>query len=105
MKAARPLSEMWVGAGLKMKSEEQSHAQRYYPFLRSPRCGAKTRKGTPCKAPAMANGRCRMHGGKAGAPRGNQNALKHGHYTAEAIAQKRYIRNLLKRSKELIEEV
>lgn len=28
-----------------------------------PRCGAKTRKGSPCQAPARANGRCRMHGG------------------------------------------
>lgn len=29
-------------------------------------CGAKTRKGTPCKNTAvMPNGRCRMHGGKS----------------------------------------
>lgn len=28
-------------------------------------CGAKTRSGTPCKTPAMENGRCRMHGGKS----------------------------------------
>lgn len=26
-------------------------------------CGAKTRSGGKCKAPAMKNGRCRMHGG------------------------------------------
>jgi glucans biosynthesis protein len=26
------------------------------------RCGAKTRSGIPCRAPAMRNGRCRMHG-------------------------------------------
>ncbi|WP_347264297.1 HGGxSTG domain-containing protein, partial [Nitrobacter sp.] len=31
----------------------------------SPRCHARTRAGTPCQSPAMANGRCRMHGGKA----------------------------------------
>jgi hypothetical protein len=35
----------------------------------APRCGAKTRKGTPCMGPAMANGRCRMHGGKSTGPR------------------------------------
>ena len=29
----------------------------------APRCGAKTRAGSPCKGPAMPNGRCRMHGG------------------------------------------
>jgi len=85
-----------------MKSEIQSHAKPY-PFLSSPRCGAKTRKGTPCKAPAMANGRCRMHGGKAGAPRGNTNALKHGLYTRKAIARRRYIRELIRESRETIE--
>lgn len=26
-------------------------------------CGAKKRDGTPCRAKAMANGRCRIHGG------------------------------------------
>lgn len=29
----------------------------------------------------MANGRCRMHGGKAGAPKGNQNSKKHGFFS------------------------
>jgi hypothetical protein len=28
-------------------------------------CGAKTRSGRPCGHPAMANGRCRYHGGKS----------------------------------------
>lgn len=45
-------------------------------------CGAKTRSGQPCKAPAMPNGRCRRHGGAStGAPKGNQNARKHGIYS------------------------
>lgn len=40
------------------------------------RCGAKTRSGEPCKNYAMANGRCRMHGGKAtGRP------IIHGRYS------------------------
>ncbi|WP_291470876.1 HGGxSTG domain-containing protein [Acidovorax sp.] len=44
-------------------------------------CGAKTRSGAPCKTPAMDNGRCRMHGGKAGETHsGNQHATKHGIY-------------------------
>ena len=48
----------------------------------------------------MKNGRCRMHGGKSsGAPKGNQNALKHGNYTAAAQAalreQKRETRRIL----------
>ncbi|WP_408609435.1 HGGxSTG domain-containing protein [Altererythrobacter lutimaris] len=44
-------------------------------------CGAKNRKGVPCKRKPMANGRCHFHGGKSpGAPVGNLNALKHGRY-------------------------
>ena len=34
-----------------------------------PRCGAMTRAGTPCRSPAMPNGRCRMHGGTSTGPR------------------------------------
>ncbi|MCL6567277.1 MAG: hypothetical protein K6U09_12770 [Acidobacteriia bacterium] len=45
------------------------------------KCGAKTRKGTPCQNNAMANGRCRMHGGKStGPPLGNKNAVTTGEY-------------------------
>ena len=72
----------------------------------SPRCGAKTRKGTPCQAPAVAGRkRCRMHGGAqgSGAPKGNQNALKHGLYTAEAKALNKHIRELLREGKKVIE--
>ena len=36
----------------------------------APRCGAKARTtGLACRAPAMTNGRCRMHGGKSSGPR------------------------------------
>jgi uncharacterized protein YjcR len=58
------------------------------PMHLSPRCGARSKRtGEPCRAAAMKNGRCRMHGGKStGAPKGNQNALKHGKYTAAAQA-------------------
>lgn len=45
-------------------------------------CGAKTRGGGKCKGKSMPNGRCRMHGGtNTGAPKGNENALKHGIYS------------------------
>ncbi|MBC7497410.1 MAG: hypothetical protein H7243_09650 [Sphingomonadaceae bacterium] len=47
----------------------------------SARCGARTRRASPCQSPAMPNGRCRMHGGKSpGAPAGNRRAYKHGLY-------------------------
>lgn len=50
-------------------------------------CGAKTRSGEPCKNYAMANGRCRMHGGKSTGPKDktklkeNKNAEKHGFFS------------------------
>jgi len=38
-------------------------------YLKSPRCGARTRHQGCCRQPAMANGRCRMHGGLSTGPR------------------------------------
>jgi uncharacterized protein YjcR len=71
--------------------------QSKLPMHLSPRCGARTRSERPCLSPAMPNGRCRMHGGTSpGAPKGNKNALKHGRYTAEAIANRREIATLLR---------
>ncbi len=32
-------------------------------------CQARTRRGTPCKARALKNGRCRLHGGMSTGPR------------------------------------
>ena len=72
----------------------------------SRRCGARTRSGTECKSPAMANGRCRMHGGMSpGAPKGNRNAWKHGHYSAGAKAMRQLVRQLRSEAKETIERV
>jgi uncharacterized protein YjcR len=68
-------------------------------MLASPRCGAKTRAGGPCRSPATkGKARCRMHGGASGtgAPKGNSNALKHGFYTREVIAEHRAIRKLIR---------
>jgi hypothetical protein len=54
-------------------------------------------------APAMANGRCRLHGGKSpGPPKGNKNALKHGYYTTENIAFRHEVRDILRNCKALI---
>jgi uncharacterized protein YjcR len=78
------------------------------PMRQSPRCGAKTRAGTPCQAPAV-NGkrRCRMHGGAAGsgAPAGNQNALRHGMYSRDTLEFKKHMRNLLRDGRDAIEKV
>ncbi len=61
-------------------------------YLAAPRCGAKTRTGCACRQPAMANGRCRLHGGKstgARTPEGRRRArtarLLHGRRTAAVI--------------------
>jgi hypothetical protein len=43
-----------------------------------------------------------MHGGTSpGAPKGNKNAYKHGHYTADAIARRRSIAMLIRTGKKL----
>jgi hypothetical protein len=80
--------------------------------MNAPRCGAKTRKGTPCKALAMANGRCRMHGGKSTGPRTPEGLersrkanFKHGFYSAEAIEDCKYMRQLLRDSREMLGQV
>ncbi len=80
--------------------------------MNAPRCGAKTRSGTPCKAPAMANGRCRMHGGKSTGPRTPEGLersrkanFKHGHYSAESLANRQFVRQLLRNSRETLEQI
>ena len=71
--------------------------QSKLPMHSSPRCGAKTRRGSWCLSPATPKGRCRMHGGTSpGAPKGNDNALKHGRYTAQAITNRREVALLLR---------
>ena len=71
------------------------------------RCGAKTRKGTPCEAPAIAGKVCcRMHGGKgSGPPEGNRNSVKHGLHTREEREMRQHLRALIRESPKLIEEM
>ena len=47
-----------------------------------------------------------MHGGAStGAPRGNQNAFKHGRYSAEAIARRKEFRALMSELNELLKAI
>jgi len=74
----------------------------------SPRCGAKTRSGAPCRAPAMLSKagqytRCRLHGGASTGPRTAEGrercrkaAWKHGRYSAEHKAERRRFRAVLR---------
>lgn len=82
-----------------------THERNTTPMLGSPRCGARTRAGTLCRSPAVkGKRRCRMHGGAkgSGAPKGNQNALKHGTYTEAALRQREELRQLIQESTDLL---
>jgi len=83
-----------------------AHDRNTGPMTASPRCGARTRMGTPCQSPAVhGRQRCRMHGGAkgSGAPVGNTNALKHGMYTAENRAFAEHVRGLIKSGQDQFE--
>ncbi len=78
----------------------------------APRCGARTRAGTPCQGPAMRNGRCRMHGGASTGPRTAEGLQRiaqartvHGAYSAEVRALRRMLRNLGEEQRRLLELV
>ena len=98
MPAARRSSAWWRPRGEGIDPNQRINPmQSKLPMHLSPRCGARTRNGRPCQSPAMPNGRCRMHGGLSpGAPKGNKNALKHGHYSAEAISRRRSMAILIR---------
>ena len=68
----------------------------------APRCGARNRRGLPCQCPAMANGRCRLHGGlstgpktAAGVERIRVALTKHGNYSQTACTLRRKLRALM----------
>ena len=63
--------------------------------------------GASCRSPAVkGKRRCRMHGGArgSGAPKGNQNAWKHGAYTKEVIQQRGEMRELIKEAQKLLKK-
>lgn len=73
------------------------------------RCGARTRKRLPCRAPAMRNGRCRIHGGSSTGPRTAEGLArsrrarwKHGRHSAEARAESAGFRALVRAIEDLI---
>jgi len=75
------------------------------------KCGARARTNGhhPCRQPAMANGRCRLHGGKCTGAKTKTGIIqikkantKHGLYSKEWIAEKRNTRELLKGLKSAI---
>lgn len=76
-------------------------------------CGAKCKRtGLPCQGPAMANGRCRMHGGKSTGPRtpegkerSRRGNWKHGSYSVESQEERREFREMIHQFKRTIREL
>ncbi|MEY6431695.1 HGGxSTG domain-containing protein [Thioalkalicoccus limnaeus] len=55
-----------------------------------PRCGARTRRGTPCQCAALPNGRCKFHGGLSTGPRteeGRRQSARNLDRAREALAR------------------
>src|ERR1039458_6235724 len=78
----------------------------------APRCGARTRRGTACQAPAMRNGRCRMHGGASTGPRtpeglarSRRSRWKPGLYSSESRAERKRVRDLIRESRDLMKQL
>ena len=74
------------------------HGNRPGDYAKEPRCGARTRSESRCRQPAMANGRCRMHGSLSTGPRtaeglarARQARWKHGFASAETRALRRLV--------------
>lgn len=76
-----------------------------YPFQKSPRCTATSKRTRmPCQAPAM-NGWtvCRFHGAGGGAPKGKRNGMyRHGLYTQQAAALNARLSDLQRESRALL---
>jgi hypothetical protein len=95
-----------------MRSQSHTKAPSWPKALalawKSPRCHARCKHSKlPCKNPAVGGRRvCRMHGGKAGAPRGRRNGnYRHGRQTIEAQEQQRQFRQDLRAFRALLRDI
>ena len=84
-----------------MKNQPNPMRKAREALANHPRCGAHCRTtDAPCKSAAMANGRCRMHGGKStGRP------VTHGQRTKEAKANRRAAKEVLAQLGKLVGEL
>jgi hypothetical protein len=90
---------------VRAKNEGPTHPR--VPLGRS-----QDRRGSACQSPAMASGRCRMHGGASTGPRtaeglarSRRSRSKHGQYSAVALAEQKRVRELLVQSRELLKQM
>ena len=78
------------------------------PMHSSPRCMAHSKRtGLPCGSPAVTGWSvCRMHGAGGGAPSGKRNGnYRHGERTKEAIDVMASLRDLVRQSRELLQQI
>ncbi|WP_136808728.1 hypothetical protein [Desulfosediminicola flagellatus] len=76
------------------------------PLVRQ--CKAKSKRTRKrCQRLAMAGKKvCYHHGGASpGAPKGNQNAFKHGRRSAKAVAERKAVNQLILNVKQLIGQI
>jgi glucans biosynthesis protein len=97
-----PKANAWPGGGRefsRINPMNQDLTTRLNNMGGAPRCGAKTRTGTPCQCPAISGRtRCRIHGGLSpGAPRGERNGnFKNGFWTCEAVQERQWAIEMVK---------
>jgi hypothetical protein len=95
--------EKMTNEPLEREQTEPLRAARLEALIKAnaaPRCGARSKRtGLPCRAAAMPNGRCRVHGGKSTGPRTPEGLersrranWKHGHFSREAKAERSRVR-------------
>src|SRR4029077_12423298 len=79
----------------------------------TPRCGARSKRtGKTCRAAAMPNGRCKVHGGKSTGPRTPEGLersrranWKHGHFSLEAKAERLRLRAAILALRDLCDSI
>ena len=89
----------------RQKLLEASKATRFGPGWPGTRCLAKTRQGTPCQNPVVADrNRCWMHGGRSTGPRTVEGTVrtiaahtKHGRRSREHVEKVKAINTELRR--------
>ena len=82
--------------------------KRTLPCHCSPRCTATSKRtGKSCQAPAVTGWKvCRFHGAGGGAPKGERNGMyRHGGYTAEAIAERKAVADLIQKVRNMLDEI
>ena len=88
--------------GARKETEDQPYALGYAPGVAMPRQIETEWTEVPSAPAVRGYSVCWMHGAGGGAPRGNQNALKHGAFSAELIAMAREVGSLVRGARETL---